>query len=158
MQWRLRQDRRSFYVLSTGEATPVRLEAVLGSPVQERQTYWKVSSEGTGAYLLWGKAEAELGNLEKAQGESKYLKGECIARLFSGVLRGRTRGSGHNLKHRRLPLNIWKHFLSDVMISGTDWGNPTNKNTCKTPACVDWGRDREGRLCSFQTQECCQKF
>ncbi|KAK4830306.1 LOW QUALITY PROTEIN: hypothetical protein QYF61_009811, partial [Mycteria americana] len=44
----------------------------------------------------------------------KYLEGRCKedgARLFSVVPRGRTRGSGHKLKHRRFPLNIRKHFF-----------------------------------------------
>lgn len=45
----------------------------------------------------------------------KYLRGWCKedrARLHSVVLRDRSRGNEHNLKHRRLPLIIRK--LKDV--------------------------------------------
>ena len=45
----------------------------------------------------------------------KYLKGgrkEDTARLCSVVPSDRTRGNGHNLKHRRFPLNIRKHFFT----------------------------------------------
>lgn len=56
---------------------------------------------------------------ERARGDpvniSKYLKGghkEGRARLFSGVPSGRTRDTGHRLKHRRLHLNIRKHFFT----------------------------------------------
>lgn len=45
----------------------------------------------------------------------KYLKGQCRedgATLFSEVPRDRTRGIGHKLKHRRIRLNIRKHFFT----------------------------------------------
>ena len=44
-----------------------------------------------------------------------YMKGRCKddgARLFSVVPTDRTRGNRHKLKHRRLPLNIRKHFFT----------------------------------------------
>lgn len=45
----------------------------------------------------------------------KYLKGRCKedrARPPSVVPSDRTRGEEHILKHRRLPLNVRKHFLT----------------------------------------------
>ena len=45
----------------------------------------------------------------------KYLKGGCEedeARLCSAVPRDRTRGNGHELEHRRFPLNIKNHFVT----------------------------------------------
>ncbi|KAK4827392.1 hypothetical protein QYF61_017797 [Mycteria americana] len=45
----------------------------------------------------------------------KYLKGGCKedrARLFSVVPSNRTIGNGHKHKHRRVPLNIRKHFFT----------------------------------------------
>ena len=55
---------------------------------------------------------------ENAQGDLinmyKYLKGGCKegrARLFSVVPSDGTRGNGHKLEHRRLPLNISKHYF-----------------------------------------------
>jgi len=45
----------------------------------------------------------------------KCLKGWCKkgrARLFSVVPSGRSRGNGHQLKHRRFHLNISKHIFS----------------------------------------------
>jgi len=45
----------------------------------------------------------------------KYLKGGCSedgARLFPGVPSGRTRGSEHRLRCRRVPLNMRKHFFA----------------------------------------------
>ena len=55
---------------------------------------------------------------DKAQGDLinayKYLKGRCRedgARLFPVEPSDRTRGNGHKLKHRRVPLNIMKHIF-----------------------------------------------
>jgi len=45
----------------------------------------------------------------------KYLKGKRKddgARLFSVEPSDRTRGSGYQLKHRKFPLNIGKHFFT----------------------------------------------
>lgn len=58
-----------------------------------------------------GEAQEGLGSLHK------YLKGECKkdgARHFSVVPSDRTRGSGHELKHRWFLLNITSHFLITV--------------------------------------------
>ena len=46
----------------------------------------------------------------------KYLEGGCKedgAGLFSVVPSARTRGKGHKLKHRRVPLNTRKHFYCE---------------------------------------------
>ncbi|PKU40124.1 hypothetical protein llap_9573 [Limosa lapponica baueri] len=83
--------------------------------------------EGTGASHIWGKAgragTAQPGE-EKDWGADlinvyKYLKGGCKddrARLFLVVPSDGTRGSRHNLKHMRSPLNIRKHFVSVQVI------------------------------------------
>ena len=43
------------------------------------------------------------------------------ARLFSVVPSERTRGNGHNLKYRKIHLNIQKHiFIVTVVNAGTD--------------------------------------
>ncbi|KAK4806261.1 hypothetical protein QYF61_013405 [Mycteria americana] len=50
----------------------------------------------------------------------KYLKGGCKedrARLFPVVPSDRTRGNGHRLKHRRILLNIRKHFFFPVRVT-----------------------------------------
>lgn len=47
--------------------------------------------------------------------EYKCLKGGCKAdraRLLSEVLSARTRGTGHKLEHKRLPLTIKKQFCA----------------------------------------------
>jgi len=49
----------------------------------------------------------------------KYLKGGCKesgARLFSVVPSDKTRGNGHKLKHKRLPLNVGKYFFTVRML------------------------------------------
>ena len=64
------------------------------------------------------RAETAQPREAKAQGDLtnvyKYLKGggkEDRAKLFSAVPSDRTRGNGHNLKHRWMPLNIRKPFF-----------------------------------------------
>lgn len=47
--------------------------------------------------------------------KNKYLKGrykDGRARSFSVVFSDRKRSNMHKLKHRRVPLNIRKHFLT----------------------------------------------
>ena len=54
---------------------------------------------------------------------NKYLKERCKedgARLFTVVPSDRSRGNGHKLKHRRICLNIRKHFFT-VRVTGTGW-------------------------------------
>ncbi|KAK4830044.1 hypothetical protein QYF61_008382 [Mycteria americana] len=86
--------------------------------VQQRATK---AIKGLG-HLLRGQAEragtVQLGE-EKARGHLinvyKYLKGGYTAygaRLFPVVPNNRTRDNGHKLKHRRVPLNIRKHFFT----------------------------------------------
>ncbi|KAK4816234.1 hypothetical protein QYF61_013642 [Mycteria americana] len=64
--------------------------------------------------------DLELSSLQKRRLRAdlinvyKYLKGGCKddgARLFSVVPSDKTRGHGHQLKHRRFSLNIRKHFF-----------------------------------------------
>lgn len=55
----------------------------------------------------------------------KYTKYKDGVRLCSVVSRARLRGTGHNLEHRRFPLNIEKHFRAgplEHLARCTDWG------------------------------------
>lgn len=93
----------------------------LGFPVQERHEYTEEhpvkGHKGAGLEYLCNKRlnVLELHSLEKAQGHLihvyKHLRGWCKAdgaRLYSVLPRDRSRGNGHDLKHKRFPPNIRK--------------------------------------------------
>lgn len=110
------------------EATPGVAGAVLASSARGKHRHSGESpkshkdNEGTGHFLLWGKAEragpVQPGD-KMTQGDPinvcKFLKGEYEvdgARLFTVVLSDRTRGTGHKLKHRRCCVSCRKHVVS----------------------------------------------
>lgn len=61
-------------------------------------------------------AKDEAAGLDKRANLTKYLGGGCEGdrdRLFSVLLSGRHKSSGHKLKHKKLHLNITKHCEGD---------------------------------------------
>lgn len=96
------------------------------SSVRKKQTYWRVATE----MKEWEPVCSEerprelcLLSLEKAQVDLSsvcgHLKTGCKegwSRLFSVVPSARSRGHGHQLKHRRFPLNIGKHFFAVALL------------------------------------------
>lgn len=87
---------------------------------------------GTGASVLWGKAE-RAGTVQRGKEKAQehlmkvhnYLEGRCKEdrpRLFPVVPRVRTRGNGHKWKHRMFPLNVRQRFWlfeGDWLLSAT---------------------------------------